>query len=115
MVLRKAAGGRAPDAPLLDRIKQLCIRFRPVAKRLGLDDSVTPYALRHSSIVRMLLNGVPARIAASHHDTSISMIEKHYSRYILGDPSDTITRRTLLDFGAGASAPDNVIPITTGR
>ncbi|MGY4286685.1 hypothetical protein ACVWXO_005905 [Bradyrhizobium sp. LM2.7] len=26
------------------------------------------------------------------------MIEKNYSRYIIGDPSDALTRATLLDF-----------------
>src|SRR5882724_11331326 len=60
--------------------------------------------VRHSSIVRMLLNGVPVRVVASHHDTSVAMIEKHYSRYITGDPSDALTRRTLLSLDAPAAA-----------
>ena len=40
------------------------------------------YALRHSSIVRMLLRNVPIRLVASLHNTSVAMIEKHYSKYI---------------------------------
>ena len=39
------------------------------------------YALkRHSSIVRQLLLNVPIRVIATTHDTSVAMIEKHYSR-----------------------------------
>jgi integrase len=109
-VLRQAAAGRAPHARLLDKIRNFSERFRVATKQLGLDPDATPYALRHSSIVRMLLNGVPVRVVASHHDTSVEMIEKHYSRYIT-DVSDILTRRTLLDFGARAAA-DNVVSIT---
>ena len=108
-VLRQAAAGRAPHARLLDTVRNLSERFRLATKQLDLDPAATPYALRHSSIVRMLLNNVPVRVVASHHDTSVEMIEKHYSRYIT-EVSDTLTRRTLLDFGASATA-DNVVPI----
>ena len=34
------------------------------------------YALRHSSIVRMLLRNVPIRLVASLHNTSVAMIER---------------------------------------
>ena len=60
---------------------------------------VTQYALRHSPIVRQLLRGVPTRIVAAQHDAWVAMIEKNYSRYIIGDPSEALTRATLLDFG----------------
>jgi hypothetical protein len=53
------------------------------------------YALRHSSIVRMLLQNVPIRLVASLHNTSVAMIERHYSRYIV-EHSDDISRRALL-------------------
>ena len=108
--LRQAAVGRALTTPLLDRIPRLDLRFRAVAKSIGLDPEVTPYALRHSSIVRMLLGGVPVRVVAAHHDTSVAMIEKTYSRYIIGDPTDVMTRRTLLDFAAPAASA-NVVAI----
>ena len=46
--------------------------FVRVAKGCGLDPAeVTIYALRHSSIVRQLLAGVPVRIVAAGHDTSV--------------------------------------------
>jgi len=41
-----------------------------------------PYSLRHSSIVRGLLEGSPIRLVAALHDTSVEMIERHYSRWI---------------------------------
>jgi integrase len=109
-VLRQRASGRAPHDLLFNKIHDLRVRFRAVAKRVGLCDNVTPYALRHSSIVRQLLGGIPVRIVASFHDTSVLMIEKTYSRFIIGDASDAMTRRTLLDFSAPA-ASDNVVPI----
>ena len=71
--------------------------FVRVAKGCGLDPAeVTIYALRHSSIVRQLLAGVPVRIVAAGHDTSVVMIERTYSRYI-GDHSDALARGALLD------------------
>jgi integrase len=71
--------------------------FRRVVERAGLDpDAVTVYALRHSSIVRQMLGGVPIRVVAGHHDTSVVMLERNYSRNI-GDHTDTLTRNILLD------------------
>jgi integrase len=108
-ILRQAAGGRT--ARLFDPVPKIAQRFRAVTKHLHLDPATTPYALRHSSIVRMLLASVPTRVVAAHHDTSVAMIEKHYARYIVGDPSDAMTRRTLIDFGAPPPS-DNIVPIT---
>ena len=54
--------------------------------------------MRHSSIVRQLLVGVPTRVVAAHHDTSIVMLERTYSKFI-GEHSDALTRRALLDLG----------------
>ena len=63
---------------------------------LGLGSETTLYALRHSSIVRQLLRGVPNRIIAATHDTSVAAIEKHYSKCI-ADHSDDLSRAALLD------------------
>ncbi|WP_377829533.1 tyrosine-type recombinase/integrase [Bradyrhizobium lupini] len=108
--LRKHAASRATDAPLFDKLWNLATIFRPVVERLRLGPEVTPYALRHSSIVRQLLKGVPTRVVAAHHDTSVAMIEKNYSRYIIGDPSEALTRATLLDFGTPTEGT-NVVPM----
>jgi integrase len=91
--LKKAAKGRTDDAPLLlqsdgspwaDNPGQNYHRdVDKVVTAIGLDPAdVTMYALRHSSIVRMLLQSVPIRLIASLHNTSVAMIEKHYSKHI---------------------------------
>jgi hypothetical protein len=43
---------------------------------------VIPYARRHSSIVRGIRANLPIRLVAALHDTSVTMIEPHYSRWI---------------------------------
>ena len=40
----------------------------------------------------MLLRGVPIRIVASMHNTSVSQIERHYSA-LIRDHADDLTRR----------------------
>jgi integrase len=57
---------------------------------------VTLYALRHTSIVRQLLAGVPIRVVAALHDTSVTMIEQNYSEHI-ADHADELARPTLLE------------------
>lgn len=54
------------------------------------------YALRHSNIVRHLLAGVPVRLVATAHDTSVVMNEKTYSHHI-DDHADALVRGALLD------------------
>jgi integrase len=110
--LRGAAADRAPaDALLPPPVGATALRnwFSRAAVTAGLDPKVTPYALRHSSIVRMLLAGTPTRLTAAIHDTSVPMIEKNYSAFI-ADHADALTRRALLDLGAPAHAA-NVIPL----
>lgn len=55
--------------------------WRVVMAKAGLDGTI-PYALRHSSIVRGIRAGLPIRLVAALHDTSVTMIERHYSRWI---------------------------------
>jgi integrase len=61
----------------------------------GLPAGTVPYALRHSSIVRGLRAGLPARLVAAAHDTSTAMIEKHYSAFIM-DAAGDLLRRAML-------------------
>jgi integrase len=104
--LRAAAKDRDASAPLLLHTDGTPWDKNPgqeywhlvakVVTAIGLDPSeVTPYALRHSSIVRMLLQNVPIRVVASLHNTSVAMIEKTYSKYIT-EHSDDISRTALL-------------------
>ena len=101
---RLAAMDRSANAPLLTRPggkpwrrSNQAYPFRRVASACGQDPAeVTMYALRHSSIVRQLLAGVPVRIVAAGHDTSVAMIERNYSRYIT-DHADALVRGAMLD------------------
>ncbi|MGO8655022.1 integrase, partial [Rhizobium ruizarguesonis] len=43
---------------------------------------VTPYALRHSSICRMIMQRVPTLMVAKRHNTSVEIIERHYGKTI---------------------------------
>lgn len=55
--------------------------WRIVVAKTGLE-GVIPYALRHTSIVRGIRANLPIRLVAAVHDTSVTMIERHYSRWI---------------------------------
>lgn len=114
--LRMAGKGRASAAPLLAKPSgqpwKKSDHSRPFARAVaaaGQDpDEVTIYALRHSSVVRQLLAGVPVRVVAVNHDTSVVMIERAYSRYI-GDHADGLARKALLDLSEAPSS--DVVPI----
>jgi integrase len=85
--------------------------FKRVAKNVGLDPAeVTIYALRHSSIVRQILAGVPIRIVAVYHDTSVGQIERTYSKHI-GDHSDALARGALLDVTPVPKTGAKVVPM----
>jgi integrase len=87
--------------------------FRRLVVRCGLDPAeVSINALRHSSIVRQLLAGVPGRVVAVNHDTSLAMIERTYSRFI-GDHADELVRSALLDISS--DAPSNVVPLASAN
>jgi integrase len=121
--LKRAAGNRVPTESLLLRadgtpwrpaIADYRLPFIAAVRGAGLDPAtVTPYALRHSSIVRSLLAGVPARVVAVQHDTSVAMLERSYSAFI-ADHSDVVGRRGLLDLGQ-PGATDKVVPIAGRR
>ena len=66
-----------------------------IVTRAGLPADVVPYALRHSSIVRMLRTGLPNRLVAQLHDTSTAMIEKHYAASIV-DVMDDLAARAVV-------------------
>lgn len=116
--LKQAAKGRADDAPLLlqsdgspwsDNPGQCYHRsVDKVVTAIGLDpDVVTMYALRHSSIVRGLLQNLPIRLVASLHNTSVAMIERTYSKFIT-EHADDLARAALLHEPMGA----NVVAMT---
>ena len=63
----------------------------------GVPEDTIMYALRHSSIVRGLMANLPVRLVAALHDTSVAMIEKHYSAFIV-DMADELARRHAISF-----------------
>jgi integrase len=103
--LREAARSRPDHAPLLlqgdgspwpDNPGASYHReVKKIVADTGADPDATMYALRHSSIVRMLLKNVPIKLVASLHNTSTKMIEKHYAKYIT-EHSDDVSRHALL-------------------
>jgi integrase len=119
--LRASATGRAEHAPMLVQRDGSAWGDNPgqryhrhvdkIVTGIGLDPAVvTIYALRHSSIVRMLLQNVPIRLVASLHNTSVAMIEKNYSKYIT-EHSDDISRRGLLQ--PEPTKDDNVVALAS--
>ena len=101
--LEPAMAGRGKDEPLLCRWRlvqvkgrewrrdrrgpwtsasEITRRWKSICDGLELE-GVVPYALRHSSIVRAIRSGLPIRLVAAMHDTSVAMIERHYARYIV--------------------------------
>jgi integrase len=122
-LLAELRGDRPADAPLLvksDGTRWLESNksehwnvFRAVAERAGFDpDRITAYALRHSSICRALLKGVPVSVVARLHDTSSREIEAHYAAYILDVAGDALARKGLLP---EAPTADNVVVPMPGR
>jgi integrase len=114
--LKQTGKGRPAHAPLLlrpngerwgsDSIRQ---PFQRTIERVGLDPrTVTPYALRHSSIVRQLIAGTPTRVTASLHDTSVLMLEKTYSKHIT-DHTDALARGAMLAIEQPVAA--KIIPL----
>jgi integrase len=117
--------GRSPSAPLLEhwRHKQVgpaiwekvdrgpwassSAMLRPFHQAVadaGLSSAIIPYALRHSSIVRGLRAGLPIRLVAALHDTSVAMIERHYSRYITEGLDELVARAVVPIVGSFAKA-----------
>ena len=114
--LRAASSGRPDNAPLLARADGTPWPvgdsfFEKIVAACGLDESTTGYCLRHSSVVRMILSGVALRVVAASHDTSIEMIERHYSRFIVGDASDVVTRKAMLNMETANSAVSNIVKL----
>jgi integrase len=69
--------------------------------KAGLPPSTNAYALRHSSIVRGLRAGLPVRLVAAAHDTSLGMIERHYAAHIV-DASEDLLRRAAMPMNGAA-------------
>ena len=61
---------------------ELARPWQAIRQHAAMPDAI-PYALRHSSIVRGIKAGLPIWAVAALHDTSVAMIERHDSRWIV--------------------------------
>ncbi|MBC9032152.1 tyrosine-type recombinase/integrase [Sphingomonas sp. JC676] len=111
--LAPIVAGRPASAPLLERWRhrqvgpmkwervdrgpwstpsEVTRLWKRAVAEAGLPVATIPYALRHSLIVRGLRAGLPIRLVAALHDTSVAMIEQHYSRYITEGLDELVAR-----------------------
>jgi len=120
--------GRKGDEPLLERwrLKQVkgniwqrdsrgawlsaseMVRPMNAAAKAAELPGATGYAFRHSSIVRALREGLPVRLVAQLHDTSIAMIERNYTRF-MADALEELARKAIVPMAP--EERDNVVPI----
>jgi len=112
-VLKSATNGRSRSDPLFERWvhiqrtptvwerdkrgpwkspSELTRPWRAIMDATEITDDLVPYCLRHSSIVRGLRNGLPTRLVAALHDTSVAMIEKHYAAYVVDAMNDVAAK-----------------------
>lgn len=122
--LQAAAAGRAADQPLLQRwayrnvgpfkwerdhrrawgpAYEVDKHWAATLVAAGLPADTVMYSLRHSSIVRGLRDSLPIRLVAVLHDTSVEMIEAHYSAFI-ADATEELARRATLSLASDFSA-----------
>lgn len=92
---------------------ELARPWQHILEAAGLPDDVVPYALRHSSIVRLLRFGLPVRLVAALHDTSARMIETHYSAAII-DALDDLSAGAVIPMMPVLDASKVVPPWTAG-
>ena len=114
--LMPAIKGRKGDEPLLERWRhvqtgpgvwtrdtrgpwqsaaEMARPIRAAATAAELPASASSYSFRHSSIVRALREGLPVRLVAQLHDTSLAMIERNYTRYMAHALED-IARKAIM-------------------
>jgi integrase len=124
-LLVQEAAGRKGDVPLLRRDdgtpwahshnSRYRAAFRRAVEMAGLKPGTTLYSLRHATITRMLLRGLPVRLTASLCDTSVQQIEASYSRYISErSDADVLARATLLETGTKQKPPAKVVSLSRG-
>ena len=79
--------------------------WKAIIRRAGLPTGIVPYSFRHSSIVRGLRAGLPSQLVAQLHDTSATMIERYYGRFV-SDALHALARAALVSL-----MPTPVTPI----
>nr|WP_283938302.1 tyrosine-type recombinase/integrase [Sphingomonas brevis] len=122
--------GRKASEPLLERWRHVQVKgqlweresrgpwqsaaemsrpFRAAVQAAKLGSAISAYSFRHSSIVRALKEGLPVRLVAQLHDTSVAMIERNYTRF-MADALEDLARRAVVPMAAQPTG-ENVVPI----
>jgi site-specific recombinase XerD len=65
------------------------------AAAVGLPDSITDYAMRHSVITDLVTGGLDLMTIAQLSGTSIAMLEKHYSHLRAAHAADALATLAL--------------------
>ncbi|TXN24105.1 site-specific integrase [Methylobacterium sp. WL9] len=78
--------------------------WEAAVKYAGAPPATIMMCFRHSSIVRGLAVGLPVRLVAALHDTSVEMIEEHYSAHIV-DATEELARRAITPLTSIAVTP----------
>lgn len=131
--LAPAIKGRKGDEPLFERWRhvqtgplewerdrrgpwltasELSRPIRAAVEAAELPASTSSYSFRHTSIVRALREGLPVRLVAQLHDTSIQMIERNYTRFMAHALED-VARKAIVPMVA-EDRGDNVVSIKAG-
>jgi integrase len=92
--------GRAP----WQSASELVRTWAKIVAKAELASDLVPYCLRHSSIVRGLKAGLPVRLVAALHDTSSTMIERHYAAYVV-DAMDELAARAIVPMVSSEPTP----------
>jgi integrase len=87
---------------------ELTTSWKTIVARAGVPPEVVAYSLRHSSITRALKAGLPAQLVAKLHNTSSSMIERFYGRYI-HDALDGLARAALVPLQPARPTPLRIV------
>ena len=87
--------------------------IRAACTTVGLPDTVSSYSFRHSSIVRQLTEKFPVRLVAELHDTSIQMIERHYT-VGMAQALEDMVRKAIVPMVV-EDRGDNVVPMEAHR
>ena len=76
--------------------------WKRAVEAAGLPPATIPYGMRHTSIARGLRVGLPIRLVAALHDTSVGMIERHCSWWIT-EGLDELAARAIVPIVAKAT------------
>lgn len=97
-LLKAAAKDKLPAAPLLSgpdggpwTAMQLSRAMREAVKAAKLPSATVCYSLRHAAISEWLSGGIDAVTVAKIAGTSVTMIEKHYAKFIAAPAIEKLT------------------------